>query len=108
MVAERKPGTSRGLLRPLAPPRHFHFARYLPSPDLAPFIEHFWTVAWDLLGQPPHVQSTLPFPSVHVVLDRGRSVVVGVITKKFTPFAARVRGAIYAKGLEVATRTAIA
>ncbi len=83
-MAARLSAPSRGVLRPLTPRGHFHVGRFVPPAALAPFVEYFWTVAWDLRGHEPHEQSTLPFPSVHVVLEVSRSEVVGVVTKKFT------------------------
>jgi AraC-like DNA-binding protein len=57
--------------------------RYWPSSDLAPFVEHYWIVEWDV--DTPRTAETLPHPSVHLVLERGRrSEVVGVMTGRFT------------------------
>ena len=42
--------------------------RYWPSEDLAPFVEHFWIVRWNLAE--PTTAETLPHPSVHMVLGR--------------------------------------
>lgn len=63
----------KGVVAPALAGRMFRMERYLPPPDLAPCIEHVWIVEWDLRGQPPFVQRTLPYPSVHVVFDRVRS-----------------------------------
>jgi AraC-like DNA-binding protein len=58
-------------------------SRYWPSPDLAPFVEHYWIVRWDL--REPHVAETVPHPSVHMVLETGgRAEIVGVMRTKFT------------------------
>lgn len=77
-------GPPRGLLHyePWRAP--FQHARYLPGPELTPFVEHYWTVAWDLRGREPHVQSTLPHPSVHLVLEEGEARIVGVHRGRFT------------------------
>ena len=37
----------RGRLDPAGFERHVSFRTYLPPDDLAPFIEHFWTIRWD-------------------------------------------------------------
>lgn len=58
--------------------------RYAPSSDLAPFVEHLWTVAWDRRGLPPFLAETLPHPSAHVIFERGGSAVAGVSRKRFT------------------------
>jgi len=77
------PDRARGVVAPALAGRTFRMARYLPPPDLAPFLEHVWIVEWDLRGQPSFVQRTLPYPSVHVVFDRARSGVFGVTTGAF-------------------------
>ena len=74
---------AKGVVAPALAGRMFRMARYLPAPELAPFIEHVWIVEWDLRGQPSFVQRTLPYPSVHVVFDRVRSGVFGVVTGAF-------------------------
>ena len=58
------------------------YGRYWPADDLAPFVEHFWTVAWDVAE--PEVHEVLPHPSVQLVLEEGNSRVGGVPTGRFT------------------------
>jgi AraC-like DNA-binding protein len=58
------------------------YGRYWPADDLAPFVEHFWTVAWDVSR--PEVREVLPHPSVHLVLQCGKSGLAGVPTRRFT------------------------
>src|SRR6185369_9671 len=77
-------GKPRGLLKADAPVGKFHHARLLPSAEVAPFVEHYWIVHWDLLGHAPLTRETLPHPSIHVILEQGRSGVAGVTTGKFT------------------------
>ena len=60
-----------------------HLGRYLPSPDMAPFVEHFWSVNWDLRGKPPLPQETLPYPSVHLVFEPDQPLIYGVLRGKF-------------------------
>ena len=64
--------------------RRFEVTRSRPSPDLADLVEHYWTVRWDLRGREPYTQHTLPHPSVHLVAERDRSRVMGVLTGRFT------------------------
>jgi AraC-like DNA-binding protein len=56
----------------------------LPSADLAPFVEHYWIVRWDLRGQAPRVQETLPYPSVHMAIEPAQAAIYGVVKGKFT------------------------
>ncbi|TQS45580.1 AraC family transcriptional regulator [Cryptosporangium phraense] len=37
-----------------------------PSPDLAPFVDHYWIARWDLRGQPPYRQLLPPTVGVHL------------------------------------------
>jgi AraC-like DNA-binding protein len=76
-------GRAKGVVAPTLASRMFRMARYVPPPQLAPFIEHYWIVEWDLRGQAPHVQRTLPYPCVHVVFDAARTGVFGVTTGAF-------------------------
>ncbi len=56
--------------------------RYWPSPDLAPFVEHYWTVEWDL--REALVRETLPHPVVHIVLEGEDAMLAGPATRRFT------------------------
>jgi AraC-like DNA-binding protein len=50
-----------------------------PSADLAPFVARYWSVAWDLRGQPPYRQLIVPYPIVHLTFTTGQpSTVTGV------------------------------
>lgn len=76
------PGEPRGVLHGL--PDGVVLSRWLPSPDLAPFVQHLWIVEWDLRGRSPHVQDVLTHPSVHLSVEAGRTEVVGVSRVRFT------------------------
>jgi AraC-like DNA-binding protein len=70
----------KGVLDPAAASRKFRLARYLPEAGLAPFLDHYWIVEWDLCGQAPHTQRILPYPNVNVVFDACGTGVFGVMT----------------------------
>ena len=74
----------RGVLDLRSGRGRFDVIRTRPAPALAELVEHFWTVSWDLRGRDPHTQHTLPHPSVHLVAERDRSGVMGVLTGRFT------------------------
>ncbi|MBP9144368.1 MAG: helix-turn-helix domain-containing protein [Thermoanaerobaculia bacterium] len=57
------------------------YGRFWPDEDLAPFVEHLWTVAWDL--EVPTVSEVLAHPSVQLVVERDASAVAGVFTGRF-------------------------
>jgi len=80
------------MLRPkLVPPRGIlhrrstapltGYARYWPDEDLAPFVEHLWTVEWDLAE--PSVSEVLTHPSVQLVVERGDSRIAGIYTRRY-------------------------
>jgi AraC-like DNA-binding protein len=74
----------KGVVAPAQARKKFRMERYLPAPELASFLDHFWIVEWDLEGQPPFVQRTLPYPCVHLVFDsRVRSGIWGVPSGAF-------------------------
>jgi AraC-like DNA-binding protein len=74
----------KGVVAPAQARKKFRMERYLPGPELAAFLDHFWIVEWDLAGRPPFVQRTLPYPCVHLVFDsRVRSGIWGVPTGAF-------------------------
>ncbi len=77
-------GPPRGILRPRTGAGKFDLARHAPAADIAHRVEHFWLVSWDLRGQEPYRSETLPHPSVHLVFERGRTEIVGVMRGKFS------------------------
>jgi len=75
----------RGLLNLELVEERVRLGRYFPSDaDVGFFVEHYWIVEWDLRGLPAFTSETLPYPSVHVVLERGNSRVVGPPIGKFS------------------------
>lgn len=84
MGKELRAGKPRGILNPRAVKEKFRLSRHLPSADLAVLVEHFWIVEWDLRGQAPYLSETLPHPSVHLVVEKERSGVFGVMRGKFS------------------------
>jgi AraC-like DNA-binding protein len=58
--------------------------RVEPAPDLADLVAWHWMSWWDRRERPAHVVEILTDTSFHLVLDPGRSDVVGVVTGKFT------------------------
>jgi AraC-like DNA-binding protein len=83
-VATKKLDPPVGVLGPPIEGGKVQHERYLPSEDLAFFVEHYGTVIWDFRGHPPYIAETLPHPSVHLVLERGKSKVRGIEKGKFS------------------------
>src|ERR1700694_2141652 len=83
-MAEARVDPPRGLLNLELAEGRVQLARYIPSlPSIEFFVEHYWIVRWQLTGQPPFTSETLPYPSVHVVLEQHDSRVVGVPRARF-------------------------
>jgi len=75
--------TPKGVVDPLAFHQRFRLNRYHPCAALAGVLDHHWIVEWDLRGQPPYVQRTLPYPCVNLVFDRRQTGVFGVVSGAF-------------------------
>lgn len=79
-----KPGPHRGVLDLTHAERNFTLRRYYPSPELAPFVEHFWIIHWDLRGRPDYTAEVLPHPAINLAFTRERGWITGVTTAKYT------------------------
>ncbi|MGB6310547.1 MAG: helix-turn-helix domain-containing protein [Steroidobacteraceae bacterium] len=80
-------GVLKGLLTPGGMDSPFQHGRKVPSGDLGRFVEHFWTVAWDLRDKPPVVVETLPHPCVYLIIedeDPERTGLAGINPGRFT------------------------
>ena len=77
-------GRARGVL--VQPPASgkFKHVRRAPDPELAPWIDHYWIVSWDLPALKSHLVETLPHPNVHLVIEEEGSYISGVHTRKFS------------------------
>ena len=49
--------------------RHQRHGYPVPAPDLAPFVERYWTVEWDYAT--PYRQKIVPYPHVHITVRPG-------------------------------------
>lgn len=73
----------RGVVGVASVRRQSPVERFLPETLLEPLVEHFWSISWELEGQPPQTGETLPHPSVYLVVEAGRSGLAGVNTRRF-------------------------
>lgn len=83
----------RGVLNFAGGQQKFVLTRRLPAPDLAAFVEYYWLITWDLRGQEPYLQETLPHPHIHLVFERGNTKLFGVPTGKFS-YLLREKGGV--------------
>src|SRR2546423_15534731 len=75
----------RGVLRPDLAASVLRLDRHKPSEALAPFVDYYWIPRWDLRGQPPHEQTVLPHPNVHLVFEASGAGIFGVDRRVFSP-----------------------
>lgn len=73
MVDESSPG----VLDPRTARTKFELRKVPPSPALAPFVEYFWQVSWDLADA--FTQRVVPHPNVHLVFEADGAWVYGVL-----------------------------
>jgi len=83
-IYDPEAGRPRGVLRPPPAEGRLRHARRNPPADLEPWVQHYWSVSWDLRGCEPFLQETLPHPNVHIVFDQSGSHVAGVHTGRFS------------------------
>ena len=87
--------TERGVLRPDETAATAKLRRDTDvHPALAPFVERYWSVSWDLTGRPPFRSEVLSHPSVNVSVESGDRprfgfappavLVHGVVSRRFT------------------------
>jgi AraC-like DNA-binding protein len=75
--------TPKGILDPLGMARRIRLATYPPAAPLAPFVDYFWVVEWDMDQRRPEIQRVLPYPNAHLVFERGQSAIHGVVRGAF-------------------------
>jgi AraC-like DNA-binding protein len=76
-------GLGRGVLYQRAVASRFQLRKYPPSPQLAPFVDYYWIVRWDLRGEPAYEQAVLPHPNVHLTFEPEQAAIYGVVTRLY-------------------------
>jgi AraC-like DNA-binding protein len=66
------------MLNPAGTAQRIRVTRYAPSPRLAPFVDNFWIIEWDLAGRQPEIQRVLPAPNANLIIGGGRTGLFGV------------------------------
>lgn len=81
-----------GILRPDQLARHVSLERADCATELAPWVENYWTLRWELPPGTTYLSSTLPHPACTLSVERGAQrdevgddpvVVTGVVTRRF-------------------------
>jgi len=69
----------RGVLRPDLAATHLRLDRHKPSDALAPFVDYYWIVRWDLRGQPPYeADGPASTPNVNLAFEASGAGIFGV------------------------------
>lgn len=101
-VGARRPTTSSqaGILRPEEFARYATLTRCAPSPDVAPWVEWYWSVTWDLPEGAIYTSAVVPHPALHLTVEWGTgmrhgfplpvALLHGIVTSRFD---IRLRGA---------------
>lgn len=75
---------TRGILHADAAAEYRSLVRRAPGHACGIHVDWYWIVEWAIPDGEERLQEVLPYPSVHLVLERGASAVFGVVTGKFT------------------------
>jgi AraC-like DNA-binding protein len=62
----------------------YQLERRVPCEALAPFVEMFWMVHWELPEDAPYLQENIPDPSTHLTVDREGGHVYGLTKGRFS------------------------
>lgn len=92
---------SRGHLDPGGFDRHIQFHTFAPPTDLAPFLEHFWTLSWDETDAIYNSEQLMHRPYTDVFISKDWSGVQGTYRGKRTYIASgsgRIVGARFLPG----------
>ncbi|WP_442601976.1 AraC family transcriptional regulator [Paenibacillus sp. KN14-4R] len=76
------PMPSMGILNLQTSTQKFSLTRHAPSEDLSPFVKHYWIVKWDLRGQEPYLQYSVPNPCVNLIFEPHHSAFYGLAKQK--------------------------
>jgi transcriptional regulator GlxA family with amidase domain len=80
-VAERIESPQRGVLR--TPATGWELGLWRPRRELAPAVDWYWVVRWDLSGRPDHQQSVVAHPAAHLVVEHHRALLYGPQRQRF-------------------------
>ncbi len=83
------------ILRPSSAAEAFDYQRHHPPAELAPFVEHFWTITWSRPPDRPYTAQVLPYPSVNLSCTDTENDVTGVVR---TLYRRHLTGTGYAVG----------
>ncbi len=72
-----------GILHPDRSRQRFDYRRHKPDPGLAPFVENFWTITWELPPGEEFTANVLPYPSVNLSVTNTEADVTGLTRARY-------------------------
>jgi AraC-like DNA-binding protein len=75
---------TKGVLHAHDAPSSYSLKRYYPSAELAPFVEHYWIVRWDLPDGETYDNEILPYPNVNAAITEDTDMISGVVTGTYS------------------------
>ncbi len=75
--------TEPGILHPVRSQQAFDYRRHDPGPRLAPFVENFWTITWNLPRGEEFTAQVLPYPCVNASVTNTEADVTGVTRDRY-------------------------
>lgn len=85
--------STRGIVHAEAGRDKFRLQRFEPGSELKPFIEHYWTVTYNLPPGLSHTQQVLSYPNLHLAFEQDeqgqRALLYGVPLR---PFERKLQG----------------
>lgn len=94
IVSKTNGASTRAIVHAAAGLHKFTLSRFEPEPALRPFVEQYWTVRYDLRGEPAFTQTVLSYPNVQLAFEQdesGRRALLYGVPKQ--PFVRELRGA---------------
>lgn len=71
------------ILGPRSALQHFDLARYPAPAPLTSFVDHFWTVVWDLPAGQTYDARLLPYAAVNLSVTNTEADVTGVVRRRY-------------------------
>jgi AraC-like DNA-binding protein len=84
------PTPALGVLHTKDGAQRFRLTRIQPCAELAPFVKHYWIVAWNLADGEEYDQLVVPNPCVNLVVEPGKTA---CFAPGVTTFSYRLKGA---------------
>lgn len=72
------------VLNPEQATKRYDFRTYLPSEQLASFVDYYWIMRWDLRDKAPFMAEVIPSPYTNLTFMPEGARVTGVTTGKYT------------------------